>query len=35
LSDFERGHIVTECALLPLASHAGELTMIMCCAIPI
>lgn len=35
LSDFERGHIVTECALLPLNNSAGECSMILCCAVPV
>lgn len=35
LSDFERGHVVTECALLPLTNRTGDFTMILCCAAPL
>lgn len=35
LSDFERGHIITECALLPLANRHGDFAMILCCATPL
>ncbi|WP_262696273.1 PAS domain-containing protein [Kordiimonas aquimaris] len=35
LSDFERSHVMTECALLPLANRHGDFSMIMCCATPL
>lgn len=32
LSDFGKGHVMTESALFPLANSEGEFTMILCCA---
>lgn len=35
LQDFDRGHILTECALLPLANKDDEFSMLLCVAIPV